>query len=271
MGAAAAIAGVGAAAGIGGALISSGASKSAANTEANAANNAANLQLMEQQQVRNDLLPYNNNGQTSNRILVNSIYGGDKGVPNLLADNGFGTNATGGANLTFQPTEAQLEATPGYQFIHDQGLESVQNSAAARGLGTSGAALKGAAEFATGLASTTLGQQQQIFQQNLANVINPLEYLSNQGENAGAQTGQLGTQGAANAGAGIVGAGNAGAAGIVGGTNALTGGLNAIGSSPTNYLLYNQLLNNGGGGGGGGNFYGSGTGAGGSPTYGALD
>lgn len=224
-------AGVGAAGSIGGSLISSSAQSSAANK-------AAGTVAAQQGQTRADLLPYNSNGQTANRILVNSLYGGDPGVPNLLSANGFAPNGTGGSNLTFQPTEAELEATPGYKFIRDQGLESVQNSAAARGLGTSGASLKGAAAYATGLASTTLGQQQQIFQQNLSNVLNPLEYVANQGENAGATTGQLGTTAAGNEGAAQIGAGNATAAGIAGATSA-AGGL------PANYLLYSNLLGGG--------------------------
>lgn len=61
-------------------------------------------------------------------------------------------------------TQADLEATPGYQFTKQQGLKAVQNSAAARGLGVSGAALKGAATFATGLSDQTYNtrfQQQQ--------------------------------------------------------------------------------------------------------------
>lgn len=64
-------------------------------------------------------------------------------------------------------TQAELEQTPGYQFARSQGLQSVQNSAAARGLGVSGAAMKGAATFATGLADNTyqaqFAQQQQLF------------------------------------------------------------------------------------------------------------
>jgi hypothetical protein len=52
-------------------------------------------------------------------------------------------------------TQEQLEATPGYQFTLQQGLKAVQNSAAARGLGSSGMAQRGAAEYTTGLADTT--------------------------------------------------------------------------------------------------------------------
>jgi hypothetical protein len=61
-------------------------------------------------------------------------------------------------NVDFNPinmTQAELEATPGYQFTRNQGLKAVQNSAAARGLGSSGMAQRGAAEYATGLADQT--------------------------------------------------------------------------------------------------------------------
>jgi hypothetical protein len=68
---------------------------------------------------------------------------------------------TGGAPPTFSwdPTMAGLAQTPGYQFTLQQGLLGTQNAAAARGLGVSGAALKGADTFATGLASQTYNQQ----------------------------------------------------------------------------------------------------------------
>lgn len=123
-----------------------------------------------------------------------------------------------------------LEATPGYQFTRSQGLKSVQNGAAARGLGISGAALKGAADYATGLAQNTYQ----------ANLLNPLSSLASLGENAAAQTGKLGTEGTASAGAGIVGAGNAQAAGLIGGANAIGGAANNL----ANYQLYNRLTQN---------------------------
>ncbi len=63
------------------------------------------------------------------------------------------------SNPTFAPTIENLEKTPGYQFTLDQGLKAVQNSYAAQGLGTSGAAMKGAADYAEGLASTTYQNQ----------------------------------------------------------------------------------------------------------------
>ncbi len=201
------------------------------------------------------------------------------GLPGLTynpADYGLGNGtfnpaAYGLGNGTFQPTQAQLEATPGYQFTRDQGLRSVQNSATARGQGISGAALKGAARYATGLADNTLKTQadiynqnltnargvfggnvattQGIFQQNLSNIINPLLSYSQLGENAAAQTGALGSS-AINAQANLLtGGANAQAAGMVGSANALSSGLGSLGQAPLNYLLYSKLFGAGGGGG----------------------
>lgn len=152
--------------------------------------------------------------------------------------------ASSGASPNFSSELAALEATPGYQFTRSQGLKSVQNGAAARGLGISGAALKGAAEFATGLAQNTYQ----------ANLLNPLQSLATLGESAAAQTGALGTTGTANAGAALVGGANAAAAGIVGSANAIANGISSAG----NYQLYRNLTGGGGGGGGDQNYIDSG-------------
>lgn len=210
----------------------------AAKTQAEAADKAAAIQQQEQQQVRADLSPYNVTGQAATNELASFVNG---------------TNPTG--ELT------ALENTPGYQFALTQGLKSTQNSAAARGLATSGAALKGAANYATGLA-------QQTYQQNL---LNPLTTLAQTGEAAAAQTGTLGTAGAANQGAAVIGAGNASAAGTVGTTNAISGGVNAAASAPLNYALYQQILGGTGanslGGSGGSSIDAAGYSGGGGYTY----
>jgi hypothetical protein len=220
MGAAAAIAGGVAAAGLGGALISGSAAKSAANTQAAAADTATQASEAEAAKTQATLSPYVTAGNTATTNLSNA--------------------------LTNPASElAQLQATPGYNFALQQGLEATQNSYAPRGLAGSGAAEKGAAQYAEGLAENT-------YQSNL---LNPLQFLANQGENAAAQTGALGTQNVANANATTVGAANASAAGTVGAANAASGALSTLGGLPTNYLLYNSLL---GGGGGGLNFYGGG-------------
>lgn len=155
-----------------------------------AANHAADLQQQRYEQTRSDLMPYTQAGQldmaAANRLLTGS-----------------------GSQI-----QGQLEALPGYQFTKYQGLKAVQNSAAARGLGVSGAALKGAANFATGLADTTYGNQ-----------VNRLIQAAQIGENAGAQTGSAGAALAGQAGNALIAGGQAAAAGTVGATNNLGQGL----------------------------------------------
>ena len=70
--------------------------------------------------------------------------------------------------------QATMEATPGYQFALSQGLKSTQNAAAAKGLGVSGAAMKGAGEYATGLANQTYKDR---FQEELLSRQNALGVL----------------------------------------------------------------------------------------------
>ncbi len=243
MGIGAAIAGGTALAGIAGSVISASAAGDAADTQSAAADRASDRALEQSRVIREDLAPYRSAGQTGLDALMRSLGLGGSGT-NLLSSNGI--NA-----LTFQPTQEQLEATPGYQFTRAQGLQSVANSNAASGRGISGAALKGAANFATGLADNTLKTQQGIFQANLGNVLNPLSNLANIGQTAATQTGQFGQQGVANANALSVGGANAQASGIVGGANAISGGLNSVSGAPLNYLLYSKLLGSGDGIGGG--------------------
>ena len=165
-----------------------------------------------------------------------------------LAYRGYGLQAGGELvnRLTqlsspFNPTIAELEATPGYQFAKTQGLQAVQNAAAAKGLGISGAALKGAANFATGLADNTYKTQFDIDQANKTNSFNKLLSLTNVGANAAASTGQFGQQAAQNAGQFSTSGANAQAAGTIGGINALTGGFNNAVNNYQNYNLMNKL------------------------------
>lgn len=250
--AAVAIGGV-AVAGLAGSAISAGAAKSAASQQANAATNAANLQQGQFQQVRSDLLPYNQTGQSFLPAL--------QAQPSNAA-NALGTAFGNAQSAIPQPmTQAQLEQTPGYQFQLSQGLKGVNNAAAARGLGVSSTDFNNAATFATGLANanyqtqfgnaqTIFGDQNQQFSNtnNMENTIyNQLYGGSSLGENAGAQSGSIGQAGAAAAGANIAGAGQALAAGTSAAGNAISNGLNTLGSAPLQYMALNGVLNSGNG------------------------
>lgn len=177
-----------------------------ASQQASAANKAANMQEAQYDQTRSDLAPYRTAGANATNLLTAAL-------PSLAAP------------ITM--SEADLEATPGFKFTLAQGLKSVQNSAAARGLGTSGAALKGAASYATGLADSTYNQQFQNANTNKLNSYNFLTGTAGLGAGAANQTGQLGQQAAANSGNALIAGSSAQAAGLTGAANALTGGVNS--------------------------------------------
>jgi len=234
---AAAIAG----AGVVGAGVSAMGAKSAANTQADAANNAANLQWQQFQQLQQNLQPYISTGQYNLPQLGNQL-------GNLSR-----------MNFSFDPTQAQLEQTPGYQFTLQQGLKNTNNALAAKGLNLSGAQAKGLANYTTGLADQTYQQQyQNALQQFMTNygiqsdTYNRLSGLVNLGENAAAGVGNAGIQTANQAGNYLTSGANASAAGTIGAANAINQGLGSAGSSG---LLY-SLMNNGGAGSSGG-IYGS--------------
>lgn len=140
--------------------------------------------------------------------------------------------------LTAPFTAATLPSTPGYQFTLNQGQKGVQNSYAAEGLGSSGAAIKGGADYTTGLAQSTYNQQLQNYLAQNQQIASLLYQPVQTGANAAnALTGAaVGTgQGIASSTAGI---GNAIAGGAAGVSNSLSGGLN----STLQYSLLQQLL-----------------------------
>lgn len=214
-------------------------SSSASHAQQNAANQATKTQLDMYNTTRGDLLPYQQFGK------------------GLLGKLGDAASAQGPSALKeFQPTQSWLESTPGYQFTRQQGLKSVQNSAAARGLGVSGAAMKGGANFATGLANNTwqdqlnsyLTQQNQSWNQKTANQQNQYNRLlgaTQLGENAAAQTGAYGTQTGAGVANSQIQAGNAQAAGAIGIGNAIGG----VGNNISDLYMLNTILKGGGGAG----------------------
>jgi len=101
-----------------------------------AADKASQVQREMYGQARTDLEPYRTAGTQATNMLMGRL-------PELTAP------------ITLDA--ATLQQLPGYQFTLQQGLKGVQNSAAARGLGTSGAALKSAAAYSTGLANQYAG------------------------------------------------------------------------------------------------------------------
>lgn len=202
---AAVVGGVAAAGSVASASIGAGAAKSAAKTQADAAERSAEIQQQMYEQTRSDLMPYQTLGQNAM-----------EGYQTLLGTKPGGMSAA----------MDYLNNTPGYQFAMKQGLLATQSGYGAHGLALSGAAIKGAQNYAENLAST-----------NYQNILNNYYNALQMGESAASQTGTLGVQSAANQGQAIQNAGAASAAGTVGAANAAIGGINSSVSGLTNALL----------------------------------
>ena len=239
------------------AAIQADATKSAAKLATDSANRSADLVQGRYTQTRSDFQPYRDIGGGAATTLAERL-------PELTAQDTFYTNALQGAIPTVpgEMTQANLESTPGYKFTLSQGLQATQNSAAARGLGVSGAALKGAATFATGLSDQTYAQrfanQQALFgnQQNnfgdiqtmytndqgmRQNAFNRLMGVTQLGQNSAAQTGSIGNAAANQAGGFLTSGASAAGAGLIAGGNAAAGGINGITNGITSAIQQNRL------------------------------
>ena len=193
---------------VGGSLISGGLGYLASQQASSAQVGAEQQALAAQNQARGQLQPFINVGTGATNIL-GGLYG-------------IGAN---GQQTTAPVDYSNFYNTPDYQFALQQGNLGVQRYENAAGLALSGGALKDVAQFNQGLASQQFG-----------NYFNRLMQLGTLGGNA-AQAGV----GGANAAAGTIGAiGQSQASGIIGGTNAIIGGVN---SGISNALLYNGIQN----------------------------
>lgn len=200
---------------IGGAATIYGASQ-ASQAQQSAAQTAQNTQMQMFNKAQGNLQPYMNLGTNA------------MGMYNQL----LGLGGAPGSGPNTQEMQQALQNMPGFQFTNYYGQQAVQNGMAARGLGSSGAALAAGAQFATGLA-----------QQNYQAYLGDVGGAVGLGENAAAGVGQM----AMGAGSAIAGeqqsAGQAAAAGY----NAMGAGVNnAINGATQGYLglQYLNTLNN---------------------------
>jgi hypothetical protein len=244
---------IGGAGSIAGGLISAGGAKDAANAQLQATNEGILFQQLNKQQLQGMLQPYMNQGQT--------------GLNQLNANIGALTKP-------FNPTMADLAATPGYQFTLNQGEQGVANAYSGQGLGAgvtagatamtpSGPGVKGAINYAENLASTTYQQQFQNYLGQNSQLYNMMFGQAGLGEQAAAAYGGV-AQNATNAISGLASAGGAAqAAGIQSGANAIGQGITGATSGISNFALLNSL--------GGGSLFGGGGGNVASGTQSAVD
>lgn len=210
-----------------GGIMSSNASEDAANTQANAANRAADLQykaFQEQQAAQKPFLEAGLKGQ--NRLLDLLGLSGNAGA------EGYGSAAK---NFSM----ADYQADPGYAFRMSEGLKALDRTAAARGGMLSGAALRGATRYGQDMASQEYQNAYNRYQTNRANILNPLQSLAGQGQTTANTLGNASQNYATNAGNAYMNAGNAAASGYVGSANAWN---QALGGAANAYQQ-NQLMN----------------------------
>lgn len=204
-----------------GGLLGAGSAKSAADAQANAANNATGLQRDIYNQNQNNLSPYMQGGNTA----LSSLLG-------KMSDGSLGGSFTGQDYLN--------NKDPGYDFQLQQGQQALQNSQASGDGALGGSAMKGLINYNQGMASTGYQNAYQRWLSGQQNTFNQLSGIAGLGENAAAQQGNTGAQLGANMATSMMNAGNAQAGGIMGMGNAISGGLNGYAGS--NYL--NSLIGN---------------------------
>ena len=168
-------------------------------------------------------------------------YGATTGLNQLLgtAPGSFGGLPNGYLMQPFNPTQAQLEAYPGYQFQLGQGQLAIQNANSPTGSALGGSTLKQLMNFNQGLAASNYNNYFNQFQTQQTNIFNRLASIAQLGQNAAANLGTSGTQ----LGTGIAGAQASAASSIAGG---IVGATNNIGQS----IPLAMLMSNGGYGGG---------------------
>ena len=132
----------------------------------------------------------------------------------------------------------QFRADPGYGFRLKEGLRAIENSALARGMGQSGATLRGLTRYGQELGAEEFTNAFNRYQAERAARLNPLQSLTGMGQTAANtlsnEAGQYGQAQAANAAA----MGNIRASGYINTANALTGAL----GQGVNYYQNQQMM-----------------------------
>lgn len=134
---------------------------------------------------------------------------------------------------------AQFQADPGYGFRMSEGMKALERSAAARGGLLSGATLKGIQRFGQDLGSQEYMNAFNRYQAERQARLAPLQSLAGVGQTTAQQIGQAGMQAAQNIGETQMSGAAARASGYVGGANALS---SALGQG-LNYYQGQQMLN----------------------------
>jgi len=204
---------------VGSSLLGANAANEAANTQAEAANRAADLQYKQYQEDVARQKPFYDVGVNALPELVKA----SKYTP-------FGMQ--------------QFQQDPGYAFRLKEGQQALDRQAAARGGLISGGALKAAARYGQEMGSQEYTNAFNRYQAERQARLGPLQSLTGMGQTTAQQIGAAGSNMASNVGNAMGSAAAARASGYVGQTNALTSGLGTY----LNYRQGNNMVNAMGGG-----------------------
>lgn len=210
---------------LGSAVLGAASSRSAANTQAGAADRAAQLQQEQFDRQVELQTPWRQAGERAlNKLEAASDY-----TP-------FGMD--------------QFQADPGYGFRFSQGQKALERSAAARGgliSGNTGGALQ---QFGQGLASQEYQNAFNRYQAERQARLGPLQSLAGVGQTSVNALGQAGQNYASGAGEALGAGAQARASGYMGGANAVSGGIGQYmgyqQNQATNSLLQQALANRSG-------------------------
>jgi hypothetical protein len=202
---------------IGSGYMQSQAAKSAAQTQANAADRAMAQERAMYEQSREDLGPYRETGYTALKDI-------ERMKPFLTSQ--------------FGPDQFAQYLDPSMAFRQRLGTQATERLANVGGGAISGNTLRSLADYGQNLASTEYGNAFNRFQTERGNIYNTLANIAGMGQqsvNTGVQAGQNFAAGQTGL---ITGQAAAQAAGTVGSANALAGGFGGA----TNAYLLNQFM-----------------------------
>lgn len=202
---------------LGGGLISGVSSLFGANTQAQAAEQAAQLQA---QSAANALALQKQMFTTAQNAVSPFMNAGSSVLPTLTALETPGTSAS------------MLSQMPGFQFQSQYGSMAAQNALSAQGLGGSRGPLAAAiSSYNNGLAGTYY-----------QNTVNALQNTANMGSNAAGTLAGAAINSGNSQGQTAQSYGTALASGTLGAGNAIAGGIGGVGSSASNALLMSSIL-----------------------------
>lgn len=207
---------------VGGALIGANASKSAANTQATAANNATASEMQMFNTQQGNLAPWMQAGQSALSSL--DAWMGVPGTPGGATN----PNAPGMQQFSYNPAN-----DPAYNFMLNQGLGAITNQQSALGGVNGGNTMKALSDYAEGSALNSYQTEFNNWNTTLNNQFSRLSSMSGTGANAAGGIANLGMSAATQAGNNTIGAGNAIAAGQVGSANAYASGIQNLFNNPS--------------------------------------